>query len=118
MSGRCRNTHRSQDNLRCGDSLHRAEQQSFFRLALPQLRLAKLLATPPLIEKGNKMNLENEIKGSIVGMIQGRRIYKVKRGHYQVQDVKQPNKSAFDGTLRECENALHGKLMRFEVAKI
>jgi hypothetical protein len=64
------------------------------------------------------MNIENQITGSIVGMIQGCRIYKVTRGHYQVQDARDPGKSAFDGTLKECERALHGKLVRFMVAKI
>lgn len=71
-----------------------------------------------LEKERQQVNIDSQIKGSIVGMIQGRRVYKVRRGHYQIQDVRQPNKSAFDGTLRECETALHGKLMRFQVAKI
>lgn len=46
------------------------------------------------------------------GLIQGRRIYREKRGLWHIQDIKNPSKAMFSGTLREIERGLKGNLVK------
>ena len=53
-----------------------------------------------------------ELTGMFEGMIGGTRIYREKRGVWQVQDLKQPHLASMTGTLREIERKLHQNLTR------
>jgi hypothetical protein len=44
--------------------------------------------------------------------IDGRRIGMERRGVWHVQDVRNPSKAVFTGTLREIERSLHGRAVK------
>lgn len=56
--------------------------------------------------------MKTELTGRFEGMINGTRIYREKRGVWQVQDRKQPHLAAMQGTLREIERKLHQNLVK------
>lgn len=58
------------------------------------------------------MNSKFTLIGTFWGMIDGRRIYRVRRGWYQVQHATRPGETEFDGTLRAVEKALGHKLVK------
>lgn len=57
------------------------------------------------------MSEQNLLIGRFYGLLNGERVYRVKRGHFQIQDPAHPERSAYDGTKRECEKASGGKII-------
>lgn len=58
------------------------------------------------------MNIDNKLTGIFYGMVNGSRVYKVRRGHYQIQNPTRPAQSCFDGTKREIERTEHSRIQR------
>jgi len=63
-----------------------------------------------------KTNIENALIGKFYGMINGSRVYRVRRGHFQIQNPTRPNQSCFDGTLREINRAEKSTVQKFKFA--
>lgn len=57
--------------------------------------------------------IENEITGKFYGMVNGSRVYRVKRGHFQIQNPTRPSLSCFDGTKREIERVEKSAVVKF-----
>jgi len=52
-------------------------------------------------------------KAKFIGYVQGRRIYSEARGLNHVQHPARPNEASFTGSIKEIEQALHGRFVRF-----
>lgn len=58
------------------------------------------------------MQNENLLNGKPFGIINGARVYRVRRGHFQIQNPTRPNLSQFDGTKRELERAMKSTIVK------
>ena len=55
---------------------------------------------------------DNALTGKFYGMVNGSRVYRVKRGDFQIQHPTRPSESCFNGTKREIERVEKSKIVR------
>lgn len=71
------------------------------------------VAHSEIVAKNKHKTMKHELTASkFIGMINGQRIYRERRGVNHIQHPVRPNDAQFTGTIRELEAASHSKLVR------